>query len=126
MPAACARQLADAGLEDRLFVGGVQVRVLQGHRQRAHVLQRALVARLQVKLDGDGKLQVGHAGDGAGDRAILSASARPRGGSAPEDAFEQALGAGALRLLPVAYFEKHGALEQAHYRPAARAPPPAA
>ena len=26
----------------------------------------------------------------------------------------------------LAHFEKHGALEQAHYRPAARAPPPAA
>jgi len=31
----------------------------------------------------------------------------------------------AIRAI-LAHFEKHGALEQAHYRPAARAPPPAA
>ena len=31
----------------------------------------------------------------------------------------------AIRAI-LAHFEKHGALEQAHYRPAPRAPPPAA
>ncbi|MBG3926067.1 hypothetical protein I5J08_31880, partial [Pseudomonas aeruginosa] len=40
------------------------------------------------------------------------------------DVYERLVGPNIRAIL--AHFEKHGALEQAHYRPAARAPPPAA
>ncbi len=72
------RDLADAGFEDRLFVRRVEMRILQGHRQRAHVFQRALDARLLVFGAGQAQLQVGHAGERrGGGRAILAVS--PRG-----------------------------------------------
>ena len=71
------RDLADAGFEDRLLVGGIEVRVLQCHRQRADVLQRALDARLLVFAAGQAELQVGHAGKWRGSvRAILAVSTR--------------------------------------------------
>ena len=54
------RGFAHARLEDRLFVGRLRIRILQGDRERAGRFQHGLAARLLVLRNRDRKLQPGH------------------------------------------------------------------
>jgi hypothetical protein len=54
------RQLADAGLEDGLFIGRFGIRILQGDGQRAEVFQRGFDPRLLGGADRQGEFEPGH------------------------------------------------------------------
>ncbi|MNT18875.1 hypothetical protein D3C72_1541020 [compost metagenome] len=58
------RGLAHAGLQDGLLVAGIGFGIQQGHRQRADVLQRILIAGLGGFGATQGQFQERHGGEG--------------------------------------------------------------
>ncbi|MNN22561.1 hypothetical protein D3C81_1359220 [compost metagenome] len=60
------RRFAHARLQNRALVAGVSVGVEHGHRQRAHVFERVLVAGLGGFGAAQGQFKEGHGGDSNG------------------------------------------------------------